>query len=63
MNEKIKALAEQAGIKFIQVNHKYISNTVILEKFAELIVRECLNTLHNNGYDDAAVELQKHFKG
>jgi hypothetical protein len=28
------------------------------EKFAELIVRDCIRTLINNGYDDAAQCLQ-----
>lgn len=57
MNERIKELAIQSGLPTALDYHQKR-----YEKFAELIVRECLNTLHNNGYDDAAVELQKHFK-
>jgi len=47
MNERIKLLAEQAGLRFTQL----MSNPMVpvvdgketdLEKFAELIVRECL---------------------
>ena len=47
MNERIKELAEQAGLRFTQL----MSNPMVpvvdgketdLEKFAELIVRECL---------------------
>ena len=63
MNEKIKALLEQS-----KEESKWLVGTsspvyeVNQQKFAELIIQECLNTLHNNGYDDAAVELQKHFK-
>jgi hypothetical protein len=31
------------------------------EKFAELIVRECMSNLYLNGYDDAMIQIQKHF--
>jgi hypothetical protein len=46
MNERIKLLAEQAEIKFeSHPQHQGIDTAVIiptdLEKFAELIVREC----------------------
>ena len=56
MNERIKELAIQSGLPTALDYHQKR-----YEKFAELIVQECLNTLHNNGYDDAAVELQKYF--
>ena len=50
MNERIKLLAEQAGLRFTQL----MSNPMVpvvdgketdLEKFAELIVRECINEI------------------
>jgi hypothetical protein len=50
MNAKIKQLAEQAGLRFTQL----MSNPMVpivdgretdLEKFAELIVRECINEI------------------
>ena len=62
MNERIKELAEQAtcfkeglteGLYDIEIFDK--------EKFAELIVRECMTNLYLNGYDDAVVQIQKHF--
>ena len=31
------------------------------ERFAELIVKECMTNLYLNGYDDAVVQIQKHF--
>jgi hypothetical protein len=48
MNERIKLLAEQAEIKFeSHPQHQGIDTAVIiptdLEKFAELIVRECIS--------------------
>ena len=67
MNERIRELAEQAGLRFTQL----MSNPMVpvvdgketdLEKVAELIVKDCVNTLHNNGYDDAANQLTEHFK-
>ena len=61
MNERIKLLAEQAGLK----HHNWITNESNVkdgdfkyprledyEKFAELIVRECLNQCYNRGMDD-----------
>ena len=50
MNERIKQLAEQAGLRFTQL----MSNPMVpvvdgketdLEKFAELIVAECILTI------------------
>jgi len=60
MNEKIKALADECGLT-IDSNSPEATWKEI-EFFAEQIVQDCVNTLHNNGYDDAAVELQKHFR-
>ena len=61
MNERIRQLAEQAGLK----HHNWITNESNVkdgdfkyprledyEKFAELIVRECLDQLHVNDSDE-----------
>ena len=32
-----------------------------IEKFAELVVRECMSNLYLNGYDDAMMQIKKHF--
>ena len=57
MNERIKQLADEAGLRFTQL----MSNPMVpvvdgketdLEKFAELIVQECLNQCYNRGMDD-----------
>ena len=29
--------------------------------FAELIVKECMSNLYLNGYDDAMIQVQRHF--
>jgi hypothetical protein len=66
MNERIRQLAEQAR-EFATTRHP-VSNIVLSvnsekfeEKFAELIVRECMSNLYLNGYDDAVIQIQKHF--
>ena len=48
MNERIKELAEQAGLEFdedlaLESEPIYYITQKTLEKFAELIVRECSN--------------------
>jgi len=68
MNERIKQLAEQAGLRFTQL----MSNPMVpvvdgketdLEKFAEMIVRECAHVaLMSNGNNLHVCELiKKHF--
>jgi hypothetical protein len=32
------------------------------EKFAELLIQECLSNLHLHGYDDALNQIKQHFK-
>ena len=68
MNERIKELAEQA---FNEANNGSINNIKIpkefVEKFAELIVRECLQVINQpNGVGDDDVirisdDVKKHF--
>ena len=70
MNERIRQLAEQAGLRFTQL----MSNPMVpvvdgketdLEKFAELIVRECSRVYWN--IDDGEIHgeyvkaLKEHF--
>ena len=67
MNKRIKLLAEQAG--FIPDNAPGMNS--VLEKFAELIVRECVaicrdidgedNIDAKSGRQDCAVEIKEHF--
>lgn len=75
MNERIKELAEQAGISLSQKDYSYywVESAEDIEKFAELIVRECINQAHSvgdlrganddmiYGADTAAVKISKHF--
>ena len=45
MNERIKQLAEQAGFVDFTVHNRIESKEQVLAKFAELIVRECINKI------------------
>ena len=64
MNERIKELAEQAGYKHPDAvgtceDYAYFDH----EKFAELIVRECINTIKETNLidDDPVANIKKHF--
>jgi len=65
MNERIKQLADEAGLRFTQL----MSNPMVpvvdgketdLAKFAELIVKECIDTAFHKGHPDLEF-LLKHF--
>ena len=71
MNERIRKLAEQAG--YAPLEPRAFADDlqeVFLQKFAELIVRECAgiycridNGNQHMGTDDYLEALQKHFFG
>jgi hypothetical protein len=51
MNERIKQLAEQAGMNI--VDDKFSTYGKFAEKFAELIVQECIQAVDNvGGYNE-----------
>ena len=60
MNERIKQLAEQAGAIFTDCHAASLLDDEI-EKFAELIVGECMSNLYLHGYDDARQQIKQHF--
>ena len=70
MNERIKLLADQAEVwadnqNFYESDYK----DYLMEKFAELIVQECLDQCYNRGMNDerysgqlkAAAYIEEHF--
>ena len=76
MNERIKELALQAGLEFdndlaLEPEPIYYTTQKDLEKFAELIVRECVQVCadrgkHHDGLysawaDDCSKRIGKHF--
>lgn len=64
MNERIKELAQEVGISV-----EYLTNTkqiVLIEKFAELIVRECVSVMDITDVTDfrgieLALKIKEHF--
>ena len=67
MNERIKLLAVQARINVSQKNYGYywIESADGIEKFAELIVKECIDInkqeLSFNAFETLMNRYQKHF--
>jgi hypothetical protein len=51
MNKRIQALAEQAGSTHKQNLGVYQFYTDELEKFAELIIKECVKVMYDNAID------------
>jgi hypothetical protein len=60
MNERFKQLAEQAGLlQFVNGMTRYRQQHK-LEKFAELIVRECAKVA-DGGWADPGHQIKQHF--
>jgi len=63
MNERIRELAKQAGFQSYITTHE--EDVAMFEKFAELIVRECIVTLHRRGVEGFGIVeermLKQHF--
>lgn len=61
MNKRMRELLEQAGVKFV-----VMPKDTEYEKFAELIVRECIDIVENQGafmrYNHLAEQIRKHFE-
>ena len=54
MNERIQQLAEQAGLYDGKSPKEVPGFTACFEKFAELIVRQCINKIENEAEQYAA---------
>ena len=68
MNERIKELAEQSGARYGRITPVILDCNGI-EKFAELIIRECARIASKNDYADrahpgaaVAVDLMEYFR-
>jgi hypothetical protein len=62
MNERIKELMEQAGLYDFVIESMGIGEE--FEKFAELIVRECIRAYNDDGYQteyEQDLKVLKHF--
>ena len=63
MNERIKELVEQSGAGWDDKYHWYVGSGT-MQKFAELIVRECCDIfveLRTRPADLAVKDVKKHF--
>ena len=67
MNERIRELATLADL-YVDVNGRPWPRNMngediegAYQKFAELIVQECMSNLYLNGYDDAMMQIKQHF--
>lgn len=58
MNEHIKKLAEQAGYP----DYMTYGQDKVLERFAELIVKECMSYMEDGDIDFAKFMIKKHFE-
>jgi hypothetical protein len=63
MNERIKLLTEQATKHYPATESSGEFSTFDKEKFAELIVQECVNVLHDNELWNRHIShaLKEHF--
>ena len=65
MNERFKELAEQARKKPLGNSWTYRLSGEFEQKFAELIVQDCVGIVRNQGpflrYNAIAEAIQKHF--
>jgi|TARA_R110000782_G_scaffold13413_8_gene39578 hypothetical protein len=63
MNERIRLLAEQAGLQLGTVLENYTTpvKTITMEqrKFAELIVRECIQSIENTIQTNCETDSEK----
>jgi hypothetical protein len=59
MNERVQALAKQAGLESFYI--EYSPWQVEFEKFANLIVNKCCQKLEDDGCVEIAIELKQHF--
>jgi hypothetical protein len=61
MNPQLRQFEKESKLEIFGLGAKRHIWEAALEKYAELVVRECMSNLHLNGYDDAVVQIQEHF--
>ena len=62
MNERIKELAEQAGVGFL-FDPDAVVLTFKMEKFVELIVQECIKVCEPDFLDESYEDMSEFGKG
>ena len=62
MNERIRELAKQSGIwEYYEINEGVGEDEKHLEKFAELIVEECINEVEGLQVLQSTLDLSQHW--
>jgi len=61
MNERIKELAEQCHWETYGVNGELLESGFDAEKFAELIVQECISYIDSRDYHSGSEGIAEHF--
>jgi len=61
MHDRIRDFEKQSGLEIFGLGAKRHIWEAALEKYAELVVRECMSNLYLNGYDDAMMQIKQHF--
>ena len=61
MNEQLRKFARDSHIDVYGLGKDRANWETALEKYADLIIRECMSNLYLNGYDDAMIQIQRHF--
>jgi len=54
MNERLKEFEKQSKLEIYGMGARKEMWNPAVEKFAGLVTSDCIQTLRNNGYDDAA---------
>lgn len=58
MNERLKELAFKAGFSLTAYDGLWEAELADIERFAELIVMECIDNLAWHGHDEAVSQLE-----
>ena len=61
MKERIRELVRESNLDMYGVGKERHRWEYTVEKFAELIVKECMSNLYLHGYDDARTQIKEHF--
>jgi hypothetical protein len=61
MNERLRQFEKESKLEIFGLGARRDIWEKALEKYAELIVRDCMSNLHLHGYDDAMNQIKEHF--
>lgn len=62
MNKQLREFERESGLEIYGLGARREKWELALEKYAELVVQECMSNLRLHGYDDAVTQIQEHFR-